>query len=192
MQTTLLSGQGKARVTCRDRRIDSFGLCLTITTGRTVFTRDNSPQFNIRSAKLPRPLEPAAGGPGAGRAWRGVAWQGGLQVGAGPTSPPCPARTKPSFPAPPGAVNLGRRGDGADPQKAPHPSPRGATWNPAPETAGIAAESATHARARRGPGPPPGPRPGPARLAPRLTPSYTKQQDAPREACTRPEYSRIP
>lgn len=157
------------------------GRCSRATTLRSLISGQQS---------CPDPLSQQPGGPG--QEGRGVAWQGGLQVGAGPTSPPCPARTKPSFAAPPGAVNLGRRGDGADPQKAPHPSPRGATWNPAPETAGIAAESATHARARRGPGPQPGPRPGPARLAPRLTPSYTKQQDAPREACTRPEYSRIP
>lgn len=85
--------RGPGPVTCRDRRPDGFGLCFTPSrrAGWCPRASDYSLQFNIRSAKPPRPLRPAAWGPGTwGR--KGVAGVAGWSPG------PRPARTQPSCP----------------------------------------------------------------------------------------------
>ena len=139
-------GRGQGRMVCRDGRVDSWSLFYTITTGRMMFTCDNS--CSLISGRRSCRTTPASSLGTWGK--KGVAWRGGLQGGAGLTSPPCPAQLssdKPSIPEPLaaeiearhlGAVNfgIGMRGDGTDPQNAPHTDHWGSTWNPPPAARG--------------------------------------------------------
>lgn len=168
MQSTLIWGQGKARMASRDGRIDSWSLFYIITTGRMVFTCDNSRSLISGQQTCPGHSKQQSGnlgqegrgvaGMSPGRRWPDVSALSRLSQLRLAFSEPPAAELEPQ---PPGAVNFGRHGDGADPQNVPHASHWWPTWNPPPETAGIAAESATLARThcRSGPRPVRGPAP---------------------------------
>lgn len=146
VRATIIWGQGQGRMVCRDGRIDSWSLFYTITTGRMVSTCDNS--RSLISGQQSCRTTPASNLGTWGK--KGVAWRGGLQGGAGLTSPPCPAQPSSDMPstAEPlaaemearhlGAENfgIGMRGDGTDPRNAPRIDHWGSTWNPPPADRG--------------------------------------------------------
>lgn len=202
MQATFICGEGNARMASRDGRIDSWSLfSQPRATGRMVFTCDNSRSLISGQQSCPDHSSQQSGDPG--QEGRGVA-----ERSLGRRWPDVPALSRPSQlglayvprasggknrePRPPGIRIQGRPGDGADLQRVPHASHWGPTWNPPPETAGIAAESATHARARVGPGPAPSAAP-PRPLSPSVNPFvHTTAGYSPCEASTPLEDHRIP
>lgn len=182
MLPTVIWGEGKAG-TASDGRMDSWSLFYTSTVGRMVFTCDNS--CSLISGQQSCPDHSSLESGDQEQEGRGVAGRS-----QGRRWPDVPALSRPAQrwlaflprasggrdrkPPPPGDRIQGRPGDGVDPPKVLQASHWGPTWNPPPKTAGIAAESATHARARCRPGPAPSAAPPrPVRLAPRLTPSDT-------------------